>query len=92
MEDERILVFSNYNTLNYWFKYIINFLKDDNIKCRVHTFNKEIMINNIKLIFIPQYKKIGTMMGRYTSKIFGDLEESLEKDFIETLKEILSKK
>ena len=80
MEDERILVFSNYNTLNYWFKYIINFLKDDNIKCRVHTFNKEIMINNIKLIFIPQYKKIGTMMG------------SLEKDFIETLKEILSKK
>ena len=50
------------------------------------------MINNIKLIFIPQYKKIGTMMGRYTSKIFGDLEESLEKDFIETLKEILSKK
>ena len=88
MEDERILVFSNYNTLNYWFKYIINFLKDNNIKCRVYKLNKEIIINDIKLIFIPEYKRITTMIGRYTSKIFGDLE----KDFIETLKEILAKK
>ena len=92
MKDERILIFLNYHTLNYWFKYIVNFLKDNNIKCKVYRFDKEIIINNIKLVFIPEYNRIRTIMFRHTSKIFGDLEESLEKDFIETLKEILSNK
>lgn len=92
MEDTRILCFNNYSSLNYWFKDIVQFFRIKNINCKVRILEREIIINNIKLVFIPEYKIEKVRIGRNTSKIFADLENELEKDFIGTLKEILNEK
>ena len=91
---EKILIFETSNTRDYWFKYIIRKLKDvSNEKCilfKIYFFSKEIWINGNRIMFITLREKIDKvgMADRFT-RYYYFMEHRLEKNFKETLKEIL---
>ena len=88
--DEKVLIFINRETLNYWFNYICSILRKNSIDCRTIYWTKEILIGNIK-IFLKTYEetKWQFFAGRHDIICFYNIENKLENNFKKTLKEIL---
>lgn len=87
---EKILVFEDNNSRNYWFKYIIKELKNKWILFKVYFSSKEIWINGNRIMFITlreKTKEVGRD-DRFT-RYYHFMEERLEYNFKETLEEIL---
>ena len=87
---EKILIFYNYNIREYWFKYIVSYLKKKQINAKIFSSKKEILINNNTIYFVPSENLKDFIRGRRYIKIYCNMDYHLEKDFNKTLKEILS--
>lgn len=89
--EEKVLIFINRETLNYWFNRICYRLRKSSINCKMIKWTKEIWINNIKIFFKTEEElKWQFLSGRHNIICFYNIEKKLDNNFIETFKEILS--
>lgn len=87
---EKILIFKNNNSCNYWFKYVINYLKINGFIFKGLLYAKQIWINENILIFKPEYEVDEKFKsGRHYSQYYYDMDEKFEKDFIGNLVEVI---
>lgn len=89
---EKILVFENNNSRNYWFKYIVKELKNKWVLFKVYFSSKEIWINGNRIMFITLKENTNSFKAgghdRFT-RYYHFMEDRLENNFKETLEEIL---
>lgn len=85
----KILVFETYNSLNYWFIYIIyEFISNSNYAVRIDTKKRIINFGLAELRFIT-YPFKRKLYGLHNAKVFENLETKLERNFEETLYKII---
>lgn len=88
---EKVLIFINRNTLNYWFNRIGYILRKNSIDCKIIKWTKEIWINNIRIFFRTEEEvKWYFFAGRHDTIVIQDVESKLENNFKETLEEIIN--
>lgn len=86
---EKVLIFINRETLNYWFNRICYILRKSSIDAKMTSWNKEIWINNIRIFFKTEEElKWQFLAGRHNIICFYNIEKKLDNNFIETFKEI----
>lgn len=91
---EKILIFENNDSKNYWFKYIVRKLSNDlngrYILYKVYYHSKEIWSNGNRIIFLTLKQNIEDK-GRSDkfTRYYYFMENKLENNFKETLEEIL---
>lgn len=87
---EKILIFKDMNCCNYWFRYVIKYLKLNEILCKVYLYSREIWINGDRILFKSKYEADEKFkIGRHNSQYYYDMEEKFEKNFIGNLGEII---
>lgn len=88
---EKVLIFENSKTRNYWFKYIVSYLRNNGFICKVYLYASEIWINGNRIIF-KTMKEINNifMAGRRDTLYYKNIENKLEENFKEILGEILN--
>lgn len=90
---EKVLVFKNINSLKYWFKYVVNYFKINDIDAKVDLNRKEIQINEDVLLFKTENEIDERFRaGRHNTGYYTNLEKRFEKDFIRTLGVIIWEK
>lgn len=90
---EKVLVFKNINSRNYWFKYVVNYFKINDIDAKANLNCKEIQINEDVLLFKTENEIDERFRaGRHNTGYYTNLEKRFEKDFIRTLGVIIWEK
>ena len=87
---EKILIFQNNRIKEYWFRYILYKLSNgNNLFFKAYLYKHEIWINGNRILFKSEYE-VNTLFrkGRHNTKYYNDMENKLENNFKETLKEI----
>lgn len=70
---EKILVFENNNSRNYWFKYIIKELKNKWVLLKVYFSSKEIWLNGDRIMFITlKEDTLSFEVGRHNACYYYD--------------------
>lgn len=83
----KILVFRNNNTLDYWFKKIMNFFLENKLNIRIHQ-NRIIIILldiDIEIVFMTKYKYKEYIIGRRDFETYCFAEDSLERNFMKSI-------
>lgn len=90
---EKVLVFKNINSLKYWFKYVVNYLKINDIDAKADLNRKEIHISEDVLLFKTENEIDERFRaGRHNTGYYTNLEKRFEKDFTRTLGVIIWEK
>ena len=90
---EKVLIFESSKARNYWFQYIINYLRSKGFICKVYLYASEIWINGNRLMFKAASEINNIFMaGRRDTLYYKNIENKLEENFKETLGEILNGK
>lgn len=86
---EKVLIFENNRSKEYWFRRILKTLSNQNVSLKAYLYKHEIWFNGNRILFKTEYdiNRLFTV-GRHNTKYYNDMENKLENNFIETLKEI----
>lgn len=86
---EKVLIFENNRSKEYWFRLILKFLSNQGAFLKVYLYSYEIWFNGNRILFKSEYAINSEFTrGRHNTKYYNDMENRLENNFIETLKEI----
>jgi hypothetical protein len=82
---EKVLIFYNENSKNYWFHYVKDFLVNNNMNPKVYRSKYKISIlgNNLKFISERDAKKYA--IGRHDALFIHNVETKFEREFLKTL-------
>lgn len=91
MEYERVLIFYNKKNANYWFDYMVRFFIQRNIFAKAYKSTRMIIVNN-RIIYFKSEKEMDNSfkIGRHKAMYFFEAERQLEKNFLETTKELIN--
>lgn len=86
---EKVLIFENNRSREYWFRRILKIFSNQDVSLEAYLYKYEIWFNGNSILFKTEYdiNNIFTR-GRHNTKYYNDMENRLENNFIETLKEI----
>ena len=86
---EKVLIFENNRSKEYWFKRILKIFSNQNVFLKAYLYKHEIWFNGNRILFKTEYE-INTSFdrGRHNTKYYNDMENRLENNFVEILKEI----
>ena len=88
---EKILVFKNSGIRDYWFNYILKELRGKYSLFKVYFFRREIWLFGNRIMFITlRENTVSFKAGRHDAHYYHLIENELEDNFEETLKEIIS--
>ena len=90
---EKILIFEISESRDYWFKYVVKELEDKCFLGKVYYHAKEIWFNGNRIMFKTLREITDSFMAGRNDKftiIYTNMEYRLEKNFKETVEEILS--
>lgn len=90
MEKERILVFINKGTAAYWFRYIVDFFIKNGFYLKAYRATNMIIFDS-KVIYFKTVDEVtdGFKASRRNAMYFYNLEENLDNNFKQTIKEII---
>lgn len=86
---EKVLIFENNRSKEYWFRRILKIFSNQDVFLKVYLYSYEIWFNGNRILFRSEYEtNTRFTRGRHNTKYYNDMENRLENNFIETLKEI----
>lgn len=92
MEEETkhiVLVFETLNSLSYWFSYMTNYLRKNEVLLNVFRSTRSMMFKNQVVKFVVKNESIARYVkGRRNLSIIGGIEYDFEKDFEGTFNKI----
>lgn len=88
---EKVLVFENNRSKEYWFRQILKLLSSQDVIFKAYLYSYEIWFNGNRILFKSEAEinRLFTI-GRHNTKYYNDMENRLENNFIVTLKEIFN--
>ena len=86
---EKVLMFETSNSLRYWYKYIINYLRENKRIFKAYLYSREIWINGNRIMFKTHIDNT-FKIGRRETLYYHNIEKRLSENFQVTLRSILN--
>lgn len=88
---EKVLIFENNRAKEYWFRRILHIFSNEDVSLKAYLYKYEIWFNGNRILFKSEAEinRLFTI-GRHNTKYYNDMENKLENNFFETLREIFN--